>query len=64
MPKIKTHKGTSKRVKTTSGGKLKRRQSFQGHKLEKKSQARKRSLGRMVDVAPSNKKRVRRLLNV
>ena len=28
MPKLKTHKGTAKRVKTTAGGKLMRERAF------------------------------------
>jgi len=37
MPKLKTHKGTAKRIKMTSTGKLTRRRAFGGHMLAKKS---------------------------
>ncbi len=37
MPKLKTHKGTAKRIKLTSTGKLTRQRAFGGHLLAKKS---------------------------
>ena len=33
MPKQKTHKGLTKRVKVTAKGKVKRKKSFKGHLL-------------------------------
>ncbi|MBV8073831.1 MAG: 50S ribosomal protein L35, partial [Candidatus Eremiobacteraeota bacterium] len=44
MPKIKTHRGTAKRVKVTSTGKVLHRHQFSGcgHILSKKSRNRKR----------------------
>jgi len=62
MPKIKTHKGTAKRIQITKNGKMKRRQAMQAHKLTKKSSARKRRLGRPADVARADESRMRRLL--
>jgi large subunit ribosomal protein L35 len=44
MPKIKTHKGTAKRIKITGTGKLLRSHANRGHFLQKKSASRKRSL--------------------
>ena len=44
MPKLKTHKGTAKRIKLTSTGKVKRRRAFGGHMLAKKSKSRKRNI--------------------
>ena len=44
MPKIKTHKGTAKRVKLTATGKLLRGHANRGHFLQKKSASRKRAL--------------------
>jgi large subunit ribosomal protein L35 len=44
MPKIKTHRGTAKRVRLTPSGKLVRRKANQGHFLQKKSASRKRSI--------------------
>ena len=44
MPKQKTHKGLSKRVKVTGKGKVKRRKSFTGHLLSSRSSKRRRRL--------------------
>ena len=44
MPKLKTHKGTAKRIKLTSSGKLTRQRAFGGHFLAKKSKSRKRAI--------------------
>jgi large subunit ribosomal protein L35 len=50
MPKLKTHKGASKRFKRTATGKLMRRHSFARHILTSKAPARKRRLGQSVAV--------------
>ena len=42
MPKIRTHKGTAKRFRLTSTGKVMRRKAFRSHLLEHKSSKRKR----------------------
>ena len=44
MPKLKTHKGTAKRVKITRTGKVVRERAFGNHILAKKSTARKRNM--------------------
>jgi large subunit ribosomal protein L35 len=44
MPKLKTHKGTAKRIKITKTGKLVRERAFGNHILAKKSKSRKRNL--------------------
>ena len=62
MPKMKTHSGAKKRFKTTAKGKLKARHAMTSHILEKKSAKRKRRLGRPVEVAKADQKRVRGLL--
>ncbi len=62
MPKMKTHRGAAKRIKVTGTGKLRRRQAFLNHILEKKSSTRTRRLGRETDVAPGDVRKVRRLL--
>lgn len=62
MPKIKTHKATSKRVKITKTGKVKRRHSFISHLKEKKSSKLKR-IGRKPDnVSSAIAKKVKKLL--
>jgi large subunit ribosomal protein L35 len=51
MPKMKTHKGASKRLKMTASGRLKRHKANHSHILTKKSKKRKRRLreGDLVD---------------
>ncbi|MEO6822282.1 MAG: 50S ribosomal protein L35 [Candidatus Nanopelagicales bacterium] len=62
MPKQKTHSGTKKRIKVTGSGKLLHERANKRHMLEHKSSRRKRRLTGTVEVAPSDRKRVRRLL--
>ena len=53
MPKLKTHKGASKRFKKTGTGKIKRHHAFARHILTSKARSRKRRLrqGDIVDKA-------------
>jgi len=44
MPKQKTHKGLSKRVKVTSSGKVKHKRSFGGHLMSSKNAKRRRAI--------------------
>ena len=62
MPKMKTHKGTAKRIKLTSTGKLLRRRAFGNHMLSKKSKARKRNINTSAEVKGSMAKNVKRAL--
>ena len=62
MPKLKTHKGTAKRIKLTSTGKLMRRRAFGGHMLAKKSKSRKRNINTPAIVKGSMAKNVKRAL--
>ena len=62
MPKIKTHKGTAKRVKKTGTGKLMREKAFGNHLLSKKSAGRKRNNARAHSVSKSNVSNVKRAL--
>ena len=64
MPKLKTHKGTAKRIKMTSTGKLTRRRAFGGHMLAKKSKSRKRALNKPATITGSMAKNARRALGV
>ncbi|MEA2124720.1 MAG: large subunit ribosomal protein [Solirubrobacteraceae bacterium] len=64
MPKMKTHSGAKKRFKVTAKGKVIGRHAFTSHILEKKSPKRKRHLGRPVELAASDAKRVKKLLGV
>lgn len=62
MPKMKSNTNVKKRVKVTGSGKLRRRQAFRSHLLEKKSAKRTRRLGRDAEFAKGQERRVRRLL--
>jgi large subunit ribosomal protein L35 len=62
MPKMKTHSGAAKRFKSTASGKLKRRQAFDSHILEKKSPKRKAQLEKALIVKPADEKRIKKLL--
>jgi large subunit ribosomal protein L35 len=62
MPKSKTHRGIAKRVKLSATGKLLRQRAGRRHLLEKKPSRVTRRLEGVVEVAPQDQKRVRRLL--
>ena len=62
MPKMKTHRGAAKRFKVTGTGKLRRRQAFMNHILEKKPSTRTRRLTGTVVVAKADVKRIKKLL--
>lgn len=62
MPKLKTHKGTAKRIKMTSTGKLTRRRAFGGHMLAKKSKSRKRRINSTAMITGSMAKNARRAM--
>lgn len=64
MPKLKTHKGTAKRVKLTSTGKLTRRRAFGSHMLAKKSKSRKRAINTTATIKGSMAKNARRAIGV
>ncbi len=64
MPKLKTHKGTAKRIKITGTGKLMRQKAFAGHMLSKKSESRKRAMRVPVVVKGANAKNLKRALGV
>ncbi|MBV8867499.1 MAG: 50S ribosomal protein L35, partial [Acidobacteriaceae bacterium] len=48
MPKLKTHKGASKRFKKTGTGKITRHHAFARHILTSKTRSRKRKLKQNV----------------
>ena len=64
MPKMKTHKGTSKRVRITGSGKLRRQKAGRRHLMEKKSNRLTRRLEGTTEVAQSDTGRVKRLLGL
>ncbi|MGH7777852.1 MAG: 50S ribosomal protein L35 [Candidatus Dormibacterales bacterium] len=62
MPKIKTRKGISKRIRLTRTGKLIRGHSWKSHLLEHKSARRKRAYRSAQPVAAADARAVRRAL--
>jgi len=64
MPKLKTHKGTAKRIKLTSTGKLTRRRAFGTHLLAKKSKGRKRAINTSATITGAAAKNIKRALGV
>lgn len=62
MPKMKTHKGTAKRIKMTSTGKLTRRRAFGNHILAKKSKSRKRRINTPTEVTGGAAKNIKKSL--
>ena len=62
MPKLKTHKGTAKRVKITRTGKIVRERAFGNHILAKKSKARKRNMKTAATISGKIKKNVKTAL--
>jgi large subunit ribosomal protein L35 len=64
MPKQKTHSGTKKRIKVTGSGKLMREHAGKRHLLERKPTKLTRRLSGEVEVAPADRKRIRKLLGL
>ena len=62
MPKIKSHKGTQKRIGVTGSGKAIRVRSWRGHHLELKSSRRTRRYAGKSLVTKESLAQVRRLL--
>lgn len=62
MPKMKTHKGTAKRVKLTGTGKVTRQRAFGNHMLSKKSKSRKRAINTTAIVSGKIATNVKRAL--
>jgi large subunit ribosomal protein L35 len=64
MPKLKTHKGTAKRIKVTKTGKLTRERAFGAHLLSKKSKSRKRAINTTATVTGGVAKNIKRALGI
>ena len=64
MPKQKTHSGAKKRIKITGSGKLMREHAGKRHLLERKSSRLTRRLTGVVEVAPSDTKKMKKLLGL
>ena len=64
MPKQKTNKAMSKRVKITGTGKVLRRQASRAHKLTSKSGARKREYTLEHGMAKGDSKNAKKMVGV
>lgn len=62
MPKVKTHKGASKRFSLTKSGRVKRGKAYRSHILTKKSTKRKRNLRKGTYVNPVEEKTIKMLI--
>ncbi|HTC48023.1 MAG TPA: 50S ribosomal protein L35 [Candidatus Aquilonibacter sp.] len=62
MPKLKSHKGASKRFKKTASGKVKRGHSGLRHMLSSKAKKRKRKLGKSTLVSDGDLLKVKRMI--
>ena len=62
MPKMKTHKATSRRMQVSGTGKLLRTRQGKSHLRRNKSKRAARDFDEMVSVAKVDEKRIRRLL--
>ena len=63
MPKLKTHKGLSKRVKVTGSGKVKRKRCNGSHLMSGKNAKARRKIGGESLIIGVRAKKVRILLN-
>ena len=62
MPKMKTHRGTAKRIKVTGTGKFKRHHAFINHNASSKNVKQKRQLRKSTIVDSSDAGRISKLL--
>jgi large subunit ribosomal protein L35 len=62
MPKMKTSRAATKRLRLTAGGVVKRRRAFKSHLLEHKSAKRRRAKRRDTGIAPQDTREALRLL--
>ena len=62
MPKLKTHKGASKRFKKTGTGKIRRSKAFARHILTSKSRSRKRQLHQSVIADKADTPKLKEML--
>jgi large subunit ribosomal protein L35 len=64
VPKLKTRKGLSDRVRVTRNGKLMRKHAWKSHLFAHKSAKRKQDFRKAEQISPADAKNVRRGLGV
>jgi large subunit ribosomal protein L35 len=62
MPKMKSHRGASKRFKATASGKIKRERMNGSHNLEKKNRKRSRRLHQSTLVDETRENQIKRMI--
>lgn len=62
MPKLKTHRGSMKRLRITKKGAMKRSKAYGGHLKSKKTSKRKRALRKSVLLNAVDRKRIKKLV--
>ena len=62
MPKMKSHRGASKRFKKTKSGAVKRSKAYKNHILNKKTTKRKRNLRKGGYVAKADQKTISNII--
>lgn len=62
MPKLKTHKGMAKRIKTTGNGKLLHRRANRNHLLAHKSASLKREFVKEYQISAGDTANVKKML--
>ncbi|MFQ5796774.1 MAG: 50S ribosomal protein L35 [Candidatus Bipolaricaulia bacterium] len=62
MPKAKTHRSLSKRLKVSKSGRLRHRRTGYHHKLRKKRTQYKRQARRLETVSDTDEKTLKRLI--
>ena len=62
MPKMKSHRGECKRIKTTASGKIKRERMNGSHNLEHKNRKRTRRLHQSTLLEGKKAKQIKRMI--
>ena len=62
MSKMKTHKGSQKRLKRTASGRLKRSHAYTSHLFANKTQKQKRKLRKSTLVSKGDQKRIDQMI--
>ncbi len=62
MPKVKSHRASAKRFRTTATGKIKRFKAYHRHILTSKDRKRKNRLGAATLVSAADEHKVKKLI--
>jgi len=62
MPKMKTRKSAQRRFKVTGTGKIMRMKGMRSHFRRRKAPRSQRAFDKMFEIAPSDRKKFKRLL--